>query len=212
MLRDTVQWVAAAGRLDQVTAEALPTPTPPRRYLGAGTARWRPPCGPHFPPLFSACAQRPAALLAPALHGSDLTSPLPPCCPATGDVSGGPRPHWRGGRAGRRRARGDRRRMSAPLRRVQQAPRHLLVCEKGHARHPRSRHAAHVRDHAYNCRVSAGGEPLAAVGRAAGAEGAGARCPCAGGHRRDTEFSKEPRLLQAPRDINFLFPVIKHAV
>ncbi|NXS02508.1 RPP40 protein, partial [Oxylabes madagascariensis] len=34
------------------------------------------------------------------------------------------------------------------------APRHLLVCERGHARHPRSRHAAHVRDHAYNCRVS----------------------------------------------------------
>ncbi|XP_031445174.1 ribonuclease P protein subunit p40 [Phasianus colchicus] len=44
--------------------------------------------------------------------------------------------------------------MSAPLRRLQQAPRHLLVCEKGHARHERSRHAAHVRDHAYNCRVS----------------------------------------------------------
>ncbi|RMC16105.1 hypothetical protein DUI87_08314 [Hirundo rustica rustica] len=34
------------------------------------------------------------------------------------------------------------------------APRHLLVCERGHARHPRSRHAAHVRDHAYSCRVS----------------------------------------------------------
>lgn len=48
-------------------------------------------------------------------------------------------------------------RMSAPLRRLQQAPRHLLVCEKGHVRHARSRHAAHVRDHAYNCRVSAGG-------------------------------------------------------
>ncbi|KAF4790951.1 hypothetical protein TURU_136118 [Turdus rufiventris] len=34
------------------------------------------------------------------------------------------------------------------------APRHLLVCERGHARHPRSRHEAHVRDHAYSCRVS----------------------------------------------------------
>uniref|UniRef100_A0A8C3QZN8 Ribonuclease P/MRP subunit p40 n=1 Tax=Cyanoderma ruficeps TaxID=181631 RepID=A0A8C3QZN8_9PASS len=34
------------------------------------------------------------------------------------------------------------------------APRHLLVCERSHARHPRSRHAAHVRDHAYSCRVS----------------------------------------------------------
>uniref|UniRef100_A0A8C9F9H6 Uncharacterized protein n=1 Tax=Pavo cristatus TaxID=9049 RepID=A0A8C9F9H6_PAVCR len=44
--------------------------------------------------------------------------------------------------------------MSVPLRRLQQAPRHLLVCEKGHVRHARSRHAAHVRDHAYNCRVS----------------------------------------------------------
>ncbi|XP_074753991.1 ribonuclease P protein subunit p40 isoform X4 [Athene noctua] len=42
----------------------------------------------------------------------------------------------------------------SPLRRLRQAPRHLLVCEKGHARHARSRHAAHVRDHAYNCRVS----------------------------------------------------------
>ncbi|XP_074998717.1 ribonuclease P protein subunit p40 isoform X2 [Calonectris borealis] len=41
-----------------------------------------------------------------------------------------------------------------PLRRLRAAPRHLLVCEKGHARHARSRHAAHVRDHAYNCRVS----------------------------------------------------------
>ncbi|XP_064299605.1 ribonuclease P protein subunit p40 isoform X2 [Phalacrocorax carbo] len=41
-----------------------------------------------------------------------------------------------------------------PLRGLRQAPRHLLVCEKGHARHARSRHAAHVRDHAYNCRVS----------------------------------------------------------
>ncbi|XP_050747754.1 ribonuclease P protein subunit p40 isoform X4 [Gymnogyps californianus] len=41
-----------------------------------------------------------------------------------------------------------------PLGRLRQAPRHLLVCEKGHARHARSRHAAHVRDHAYNCRVS----------------------------------------------------------
>lgn len=47
--------------------------------------------------------------------------------------------------------------MSVPLRRLQQAPRHLLVCEKGNARHARSRHAVHVRDHAYNCRVSAGG-------------------------------------------------------
>lgn len=46
--------------------------------------------------------------------------------------------------------------MSVPLRRLQQAPRHLLVCEKGNARHARSRHAVHVRDHAYNCRVSAG--------------------------------------------------------
>ncbi|XP_025925358.1 ribonuclease P protein subunit p40 isoform X1 [Apteryx rowi] len=45
-------------------------------------------------------------------------------------------------------------RMSVPLRRLRQAPRHLLVCEKSHARHARSRHAAHVRDHAYNCRVS----------------------------------------------------------
>lgn len=44
--------------------------------------------------------------------------------------------------------------MSVPLRRLQQAPRHLLVCEKGNARHARSRHAVHVRDHAYNCRVS----------------------------------------------------------
>uniref|UniRef100_A0A8C3JRN5 Ribonuclease P/MRP subunit p40 n=1 Tax=Calidris pygmaea TaxID=425635 RepID=A0A8C3JRN5_9CHAR len=41
-----------------------------------------------------------------------------------------------------------------PLRRLHQVPRHLLVCEKGHLRHPRSRHAAHVRDHAYSCRVS----------------------------------------------------------
>ncbi|XP_074940216.1 ribonuclease P protein subunit p40 isoform X1 [Phalacrocorax aristotelis] len=41
-----------------------------------------------------------------------------------------------------------------PLRGLRQTPRHLLVCEKGHARHARSRHAAHVRDHAYNCRVS----------------------------------------------------------
>ncbi|KAJ7395041.1 Ribonuclease P protein subunit p40 [Pitangus sulphuratus] len=38
--------------------------------------------------------------------------------------------------------------------RLARVPRHLLVCEKGHARHPRSRHAAHVRDHAYSCRVS----------------------------------------------------------
>ncbi|XP_039568129.1 ribonuclease P protein subunit p40 isoform X2 [Passer montanus] len=37
---------------------------------------------------------------------------------------------------------------------LERAPRHLLVCERGHARHPRSRHAAHVRDHAYSCRVS----------------------------------------------------------
>lgn len=41
------------------------------------------------------------------------------------------------------------------LQRLRQVPRHLLVCEKGHARDARSRHAAHVRDHAYNCRVSA---------------------------------------------------------
>ncbi|XP_054673323.1 ribonuclease P protein subunit p40 isoform X2 [Grus americana] len=41
-----------------------------------------------------------------------------------------------------------------PLRRLRQVPRHLLVCEKGHARHARSRHAAHVQEHAYNCRVS----------------------------------------------------------
>ncbi|XP_025895535.1 ribonuclease P protein subunit p40 isoform X3 [Nothoprocta perdicaria] len=40
------------------------------------------------------------------------------------------------------------------LRRLHQTPRHLLVCEKSHARHAHSRHAAHVRDHAYNCRVS----------------------------------------------------------
>lgn len=106
------------GRLDRVTPEALPTPTPPGRYLGAGTARWRPPCGPHFPPLFSACAQRPAALLAPALHGSDLTSLLPPCCPATGDASGGPRPHWRGGRAGWRRARRPAEDVGAPAARA----------------------------------------------------------------------------------------------
>lgn len=52
-----------------------------------------------------------------------------------------------------------------PLRRLRQAPRHLLVCEKGHARHARSRHAAHVRDHAYNCRVSA---PAAGAGASRG--------------------------------------------
>ncbi|NXW00521.1 RPP40 protein, partial [Fregetta grallaria] len=40
------------------------------------------------------------------------------------------------------------------LGRLRRVPRHLLVCEKGHVRHARSRHAAHVRDHAYNCRVS----------------------------------------------------------
>lgn len=196
---------------------------PPRRYLGAGTARWRPPCVPRFTPRLSACAQRPAALLAPALHGSELTAPLPPCRPATGDASGGPRPHWRAGRAGP--GGGGRRRMSAPLRRVQQAPRHLLVCEKGHARHPRSRHAAHVRDHAYNCRVSVGrgaggGSGSRANGRCsppplprarllvAVVGAAGALCPCAGWHRSDTEFSKEPGLHQAPREINLLFPVV----
>nr|XP_042716509.1 ribonuclease P protein subunit p40 isoform X2 [Chrysemys picta bellii] len=44
--------------------------------------------------------------------------------------------------------------MSVPLRRLRETPRHLLVCEKSHVRHERSRHAAHVRSHAYNCRVS----------------------------------------------------------
>ncbi|XP_065255262.1 ribonuclease P protein subunit p40 [Emys orbicularis] len=44
--------------------------------------------------------------------------------------------------------------MSVPLRRLRETPRHLLVCEKSHMRHERSRHAAHVRSHAYNCRVS----------------------------------------------------------
>ncbi|XP_059580343.1 ribonuclease P protein subunit p40 isoform X2 [Alligator mississippiensis] len=44
--------------------------------------------------------------------------------------------------------------MSAPLRRLRETPRHLLVCERSHVRHERSRHAARVRGHAYNCRVS----------------------------------------------------------
>lgn len=41
-----------------------------------------------------------------------------------------------------------------PFRTLQQPPRHLLVCEKGYMRHERSRHAVHVREHAYNYRVS----------------------------------------------------------
>uniref|UniRef100_A0A8C8RMN6 Ribonuclease P/MRP subunit p40 n=1 Tax=Pelusios castaneus TaxID=367368 RepID=A0A8C8RMN6_9SAUR len=44
--------------------------------------------------------------------------------------------------------------MSGPLRRLGETPRHLLVCEKSHVRHERSRHAARVRSHAYNCCVS----------------------------------------------------------
>uniref|UniRef100_A0A8D0HF79 Uncharacterized protein n=1 Tax=Sphenodon punctatus TaxID=8508 RepID=A0A8D0HF79_SPHPU len=44
--------------------------------------------------------------------------------------------------------------MSVPLRRLRETPRHLLVCERSHVRHERSRHTAHVRDHPYNCRVS----------------------------------------------------------
>ncbi|KAJ7338499.1 hypothetical protein JRQ81_012401 [Phrynocephalus forsythii] len=44
--------------------------------------------------------------------------------------------------------------MFAPLRWLRESPRHLLVCERSHARHERSRHAARVRDHAFNCRVS----------------------------------------------------------
>lgn len=56
------------------------------------------------------------------------------------------------------------------------APRHLLVCERGHARHPRSRHEAHVRDHAYSCRVSgasAGPGPRRDPLRDTGREGEG---------------------------------------
>ncbi|KAL8182489.1 UNVERIFIED_CONTAM: Ribonuclease P protein subunit p40 [Gekko kuhli] len=44
--------------------------------------------------------------------------------------------------------------MFVPLRWLREPPRHLLVCEKSHVRHERSRHAAHVRDHAFNCRVT----------------------------------------------------------
>lgn len=66
--------------------------------------------------------------------------------------------------------------MSVPLRRLRETPRHLLVCEKSHVRHERSRHAAHVRSHAYNCRVSAG--RLVAVGvRGGGSLSASERDP-----------------------------------
>ncbi|XP_037985122.1 ribonuclease P protein subunit p40 isoform X2 [Motacilla alba alba] len=77
--------------------------------------------------------------------GRDLTArplPGPPLCFWQLPIGG------RGGGGGRRAGSGM---LPAQLGR---APRHLLVCERGHARHPRSRHAAHVRDHAYSCRVS----------------------------------------------------------
>lgn len=44
--------------------------------------------------------------------------------------------------------------MFVPLRWLRETPRHLLVCERSHVRHERSRHEARVRDHAFNCRVS----------------------------------------------------------
>ncbi|KAH0617945.1 hypothetical protein JD844_016742 [Phrynosoma platyrhinos] len=44
--------------------------------------------------------------------------------------------------------------MFVPLRWLRESPRHLLVCERSHVRHERSRHAAHVRGHAFNCQVS----------------------------------------------------------
>ncbi|KAF7248780.1 Ribonuclease P protein subunit p40 [Varanus komodoensis] len=44
--------------------------------------------------------------------------------------------------------------MFVPLRWLRESPRHLLVCERSHMRHERSRHAAHVQDHAFNCQVS----------------------------------------------------------
>ncbi|KAM3840373.1 ribonuclease P protein subunit p40 isoform 1-T2 [Vipera latastei] len=44
--------------------------------------------------------------------------------------------------------------MFAPLRWIRESPRHLLVCERSHVQHARSRHVAHVREHAFNCGVS----------------------------------------------------------
>ncbi|KAG8133284.1 hypothetical protein E2320_011090 [Naja naja] len=44
--------------------------------------------------------------------------------------------------------------MFLPLRWMHEFPRHLLVCERSHVHHERSRHVAHVREHAFNCRVS----------------------------------------------------------
>ncbi|XP_044514100.1 ribonuclease P protein subunit p40 isoform X3 [Gracilinanus agilis] len=42
----------------------------------------------------------------------------------------------------------------ATLRRLQEAPRHLLVCEKSNFGHGKSRHRQHVQTHYYNYRVS----------------------------------------------------------
>ncbi|XP_042317143.1 ribonuclease P protein subunit p40 isoform X2 [Sceloporus undulatus] len=44
--------------------------------------------------------------------------------------------------------------MFVPLRWLRESPRHLLVCERSHVTHERSRHAAHVRGHVFNCQVS----------------------------------------------------------
>ncbi|XP_029446452.1 ribonuclease P protein subunit p40 isoform X4 [Rhinatrema bivittatum] len=40
------------------------------------------------------------------------------------------------------------------LRDLERCPRHLLVCEKSNFQHERSRHAATVREHPFNCRIS----------------------------------------------------------